>query len=134
MKKLMPFVLTVAVLSMPFMALAQQELTTVHTTTTTTENMGTISDVSPDRLVIRSATSTTPLQYNSTKSTTYVDESGNPVSIETVKSGLPVTVYYTRDGDRMVADKVVVRKITTTTEKPMIEKSTETRTRTIETK
>jgi hypothetical protein len=134
MKKLMPFVLTVAVLSMPCMAVAQQELTTVHTTTTTTENMGTISDVGPDRLVIRTETSTTPLQYNSTKSTTYVDENGNPVSIETVKSGLPVTVYYTRDGDRMVADKVVVRKITTTTEKPMIEKSTETRTRTIETK
>jgi len=67
------------------------------------------------------------VNYNYTKSTTYVDETGAPVSVETVKSGLPVKVYYTRDGDRMVADKVVVRKTTTTTERPGIE---EKRTRT----
>ncbi|MBV5306681.1 MAG: hypothetical protein J0652_08325 [Desulfobulbaceae bacterium] len=132
MKKLIPMVLTAAVLSMPCALFAQQE-TTVVRTTTSTENMGTISEVGPDNIIIQSQTSTTPLRYNSTKSTTYVDENGNPVSIETVRSGLPVTVYYTRDGDRMVADKVVVRKITTTTEKPMIHERTETKTRTIET-
>jgi hypothetical protein len=30
--------------------------------------------------------------------------------VETVKSGIPVTVYYTREGDRMNATKVIVRK------------------------
>lgn len=73
-------------------------------------------------IVVRSETSSSPMRYSSTKSTTYVDETGAPVSVETVKSGLPVTVYYTREGDRMVADKVMVRKTTTTTTgNPMIE-------------
>ncbi len=35
--------------------------------------------------------------------------------METIKSGLPVTVYYTRQGDRMIFDKVVIQKTTTTT-------------------
>ncbi len=38
-----------------------------------------------------------------------MDQDGNAVSIDTVKSGLPVTVYYTQDGDKMVASKVVVQ-------------------------
>jgi len=50
------------------------------------------------------------MRYRYSKTTTYVDETGAPVSMETVKSGLPVTVYYTKDGDNMVASKVVVRK------------------------
>jgi hypothetical protein len=39
-----------------------------------------------------------------------VDENGAPVSLQTVKSGLPVTVYYTQVGDTLVASKVIVRK------------------------
>jgi hypothetical protein len=134
MKKVIPFVFTLAVLVMPCAVFAQQATTTVNTTTTT-ETAGTISEFGPDRIVVRSETSSSPIQYNSTKSTTYVDDMGNPVSIETVKSGLPVTVYYTRDGDRMIANKVVVRKTTTRTiEKPAVEERTSTTTRTIETK
>ena len=52
------------------------------------------------------------MSYSYTKTTTYVDENGNPVSTEIVKSGVPVTVYYLQDGTRMVATKVVVRKTT----------------------
>lgn len=134
MKKVMPFVFTLAVLVMPCAVFAQQEMTTVNTSTTT-ETAGTISEVKPDIIEVRSETSSSPMQYNYTKSTTYVDDMGNPVSIETVKSGLPVTVYYTREGDRMIANKVVVRKTSTRTiEKPAVEERTETRTRTIETK
>ena len=63
-----------------------------------------------------------------------MDENGAPVSVETVKSGLPVTIYYTRDGDRMIANKVVVRKRVTksiTTDAPaVIEKKTTTTTTT----
>src|SRR5580693_3511448 len=51
-----------------------------------------------------------PIRYTYTKTTTYVDENGAPVSMETVKSGLPVTVYYVKDGDNMVVSKVIVRK------------------------
>jgi hypothetical protein len=135
MKKVIPFVFTLAVLVMPCGVFAQQEMTTVNTTTTT-ESAGTVSEVSPDTLIIRSETSSSPVHYSYTKSTTYVDDMGNPVSIETVKSGLPVTVYYTREGDRMVANKVVVRKTTTKTiEQPGIEKKqTSTTTTTTESK
>jgi hypothetical protein len=87
---------------------------TVATTTTAETSTGTISTFGPDVISIRSETAAEPVIYHYSKSTTYVDEAGLPVSIETVKSGLPVTVYYAKDGDDMVASKVVVRKTTTT--------------------
>jgi hypothetical protein len=92
---------------------------TVQQTTTTTQSLGTISEFSPDTIVIRSETAPEPIRYSYTKSTTYVDETGAPVSIETVKSGLPVTVHYTQVGDRMVANRVIVRRATTTTTAPV---------------
>src|ERR1017187_1354089 len=84
-------------------------------TTTTTTSAGTISQFGPDTIVVKTTTSPDPVSYSYTKTTTYVDENGNPVSSETVKSGLPVTVYYDKEGDKMVATKVIVRKTTTTT-------------------
>ena len=127
MKKIRPLVLALAVLATPCGLLADQTVSTV-----TTESAGTVSEMRPDTIVMRSETSSSPTNYTYTKSTTYVDETGAPVSVETVKSGLPVTVYYTRQGDRMIADKVVVRKTTTTTnERPgMQEKQTRTSTTT----
>lgn len=101
-------------------------------TTTTTTSAGTISDFSGDSIVIRTESAPEPIRYTYTKQTTYVDEAGAPVSMELVKSGLPVTVYYVKDGERMVASKVIVRKRTTTTktdETPaVIEKKTTTTT------
>jgi hypothetical protein len=123
MKKVMLLVFTLAVLILPCGLFAQQE-------TVTTETAGTISEVRPDTLVIRTETSSSPISYSSTKTTTYVDETGAPVSIKTVKSGVPVTVYYTREGDRMIANKVVVRKTTTTTGSPVTEEKRTTTTTT----
>jgi hypothetical protein len=96
-------------------ASAQMAAPSTTTTTTATTSDGTVSEFGPDTIVVRSTTSTTPLSYSYSKTTTYVDENGNPVSSETVKSGAPVTVYYTQDGDKMIATKVIVRKTTTTT-------------------
>jgi hypothetical protein len=96
-------------------ALAQTAATSTTSTTTTTTSAGTVSQFGPDTIVIKTTTSDAPVSYSYSKTTTYVDENGNPVSSETVKSGAPVTVYYTQDGDKMVANKVVVRKTTTTT-------------------
>jgi len=90
----------------------------VGTTVTTTTSSGTIDQFSPDTLVVRSTTAANPVSYTYSKTTTYVDENGNPVSMETVRSGLPVTVYYDSEDGRMVANKVVVRKSTTTTVTP----------------
>ena len=96
-------------------ASAQTAAPSTTSTTTTTTSDGTVSQFSPDTIVVSSTTSATPVSYSYSKTTTYVDENGNPVSSETVKSGAPVTVYYTQDGDKMVATKVIVRKSTTTT-------------------
>ncbi|MGA3169959.1 MAG: hypothetical protein ABSE62_03000 [Chthoniobacteraceae bacterium] len=103
-------------------ALGQDSVTTVQqvqpiqpvqpvqaTTTTTTTSAGVISDFSPQAIVVRTESAPEPVRYTYTRSTTYVDENGNPVSIETVKSGLPVTVYYEKEGDDLIASKVVVR-------------------------
>lgn len=84
--------------------------TAVKETTTTTTTAGTISEFGPETIIIQTETAPEPVRYTYSKTTTYVDQTGAPVSIETVKSGLPVTVYYTKVGDRMVATKVVVRK------------------------
>jgi hypothetical protein len=87
---------------------------TTTTTTTTTNSSGTVSSVGPDMIVIRTTPSASPITYQFTETTTYVDEIGNPVEMETVTAGAPVTVYFSKQGDKMVATKVVVKKTTTT--------------------
>jgi hypothetical protein len=114
MKTRMSLVFALAVLLSPCGLFAQPQLSTVETIKTT-ETVGTLSELGPDTIVVRTETNTTPMKYTSTKTTTYVDETGKPVAVETVKSGLPVTVYYTQDGNRLIANKVMIRKTTTTT-------------------
>ncbi len=106
--------------------------TAVQETTTTTTSAGTISEFGPEMIIVRSESSPEPLRYSYSKTTTYVDETGAPVSIETVKSGLPVTVYYMKVGDRMVASKVIVRKAVVKAVPTIEEKKTTTTTTTTE--
>jgi hypothetical protein len=101
-------------------AFAQNSSTSTTTTpastaTATTTSAGTVSQFSPDAIVVQLTTSASPVSYSYSKTTSYVDENGNPVSSETVKLGAPVTVYYTQDGDRMTVTKVIVRKTIATT-------------------
>lgn len=79
-------------------------------TTSPITSMGTISEFSPNAIVLKTETGTEPVSYSYSKTTTYVDEAGKPVSITTMKSGLPVTIYYTKSGTGFVASKVIVRK------------------------
>ena len=108
----------------------------VETTTTTTNAGGVISEFGPDILVLKSETAPEPIRYTYTTKTVYVDETGSPVTMTTVKSGLPVTVYYTKVGDKMVASKVVVKKTVVKTTAPVApvieEKKTTTTTTTTE--
>jgi hypothetical protein len=83
-----------------------------QTTTTTTSTAGTVNSFGDNTISIKSDPTSTPVNYSFTKTTTYVDENGNPVSVDTVRSGAPVTVYYDREGDQMVATRVMVRKST----------------------
>ena len=104
---------------------------TVETTTTTTTNTGgIISEFGPDVLVIKSETAPEPIRYSYTTKTVYVDETGAPVTMTTVKSGLPVTVYYTKVGDKMVASRVVVKKTVVKPAAPVIEENKTTTTTT----
>jgi len=83
---------------------------TRQTTTTTTPSMeGTVSSLDPETIVIKSDTSPSPQSYTFSKTVTYSDENGNPVAFSTVKTGVPVTVFYDREGTGMVATRVVVR-------------------------
>jgi hypothetical protein len=104
-----------AMLAIPTLVSAQDATTTQSTTSTTTTSAGTISDFSPDAMTVRTESTSSPASYTFSKTTTYVDENGAPVSVDVVKSGMPVTVYYTRNGDQMIASKVVVRRVETTT-------------------
>ncbi len=103
---------------------AAAPVSTLKTTESATMSAGTIKEFGPGKIIIRTASSPKPLRYTYTKTTTYVDENGAPVSIETVRSGLPVTVYYTQMGDRLVASKIIVKKV------PLIEEKKTTTTTT----
>jgi hypothetical protein len=86
------------------------ETTEETTTTTTTSTTGVVDGLTSGALIVKSPSDPTPLSYTYSKTTTYVDEDGNPVAVETLKSGAPVTIYYSKSADGLVASKVVVKK------------------------
>ena len=97
---------------------------------TVTTSAGTVSEFTPGQITVTSGPSALPVAYTYSKTTTYVDENGNPVSSETIRSGVPVTVYYSQDGDRMVASKVIVRHVVPSDGATIIKKTTTTTTTT----
>jgi hypothetical protein len=102
-----------AVLLAAFPAHAQ---TVVRETTTTAvqpvEVAGTVTELVPDAVVVRTQEATAPVRYTFTTTTEYVDEAGNRVTRDIVKAGVPVTIRYVKEGDRMVVNRVIVRKQT----------------------
>jgi hypothetical protein len=80
------------------------------TTVTPLETAGTLTEFSPGTMAIRTETAAAPVRYTYTKTTKWVDEDGNVVASETVKTGAPVRIIYTRSGDRAEVAKVIVRK------------------------
>jgi hypothetical protein len=129
-----------AVCGVAITVLAQERTTTTTTTdpatattttqSTTTSSTGTIAELAPgsDYIMFRSTTDTSPLRYYYTKTTTVLDPEGKIVTWSAVRPDVPATVYYTREGDRMIVTKVVLSKptviekkettTTTTTTKP----------------
>ncbi len=99
------------------------------TSTSTMDASGTITTYSPgsDYISFRTETSTTPVKYYYTKSTTIVDPEGKTVEWSMLKPDMPVKYTYVKDGDRMVISKITLTKpvsyyekttTTTTTSKP----------------
>jgi hypothetical protein len=102
---------------------------TAVTETSTTTSTGTISTYTPgtDYITFRTSTDAAPVRYYYSKDTTILDPEGHTVTWSAVRPDLPATVYYTRDGERMVVRKIVLSKptvtekettTTTTTQKP----------------
>ena len=99
------------------------------TSTTTTDGSGTITSYTPgsDYISFRTETSSAPVKYYYTKSTTIVDSEGKTVEWSMLKPDMPVKYTYVKDGDRMVVSKITLAKpistydkttTTTTTTKP----------------
>lgn len=106
--------------------------TTSSSSTTSTSTMdasGTITTYTPgsDYISFRTETSSTPVKYYYTKSTTIVDPEGKTVEWSMIKPDMPVRYTYVKEGDRMVVTKITLQKpvsyyekttTTTTTTKP----------------
>ena len=134
-------ILAGAVCATAMAALAQERTTTTTTsadpvsgttttTSATTTSSGTITEFTPasEYITLRTTTEAAPVRYYYTKKTTVLDPEGRVVTWSAVRPDTPATVYYTREGDRMVVTKVMLNKpvvvekktttTTTTTEKP----------------
>jgi hypothetical protein len=99
------------------------------TSTSTVDGSGIITAYAPgtDYISFRTETSTAPVKYYYTKSTTIVDPEGKTVEWSMLKPDMPVKYTYVKDGDRMVVSKITLQKpvsyyekttTTTTTTKP----------------
>ena len=112
--------------TMPRLANADMVETSKQVTTSTTYS-GTVSEIQPSSstIVIKSESSPQPMRYMFNEKTTFLDASGNVVQQESIRNQ-PVTVYYQKDGDELIASKVIVTK-----QAPMLmEKKTTTSTTT----
>jgi hypothetical protein len=102
----------------------------VTETISTTSSSGTITTYTPgtDYITFRAGTTSPPVRYYYTKDTTILDPAGQTVTWSAVRPDLPATVYYVKEGDRMIVRKIMLSKptvieketttTTTTTEKP----------------
>ena len=99
------------------------------TSTSSVDGSGTITTYTPgsDYISFRTETSSTPVKYYYTKTTTIVDSDGKAVEWSMLKPDMPVKYTYVKDGDRMVISKITLAKpmasyekttTTTTTTKP----------------
>jgi hypothetical protein len=93
------------------------------------DGSGTITAYTPgsDYISFRTETSSAPVKYYYTKSTTLVDPEGKTVEWSMLKPDMPVKYTYVKDGERMVISKITLEKpvsyyekttTTTTTTKP----------------
>ena len=100
-------------------AVTEQRTTTTTTGAGVPTSAGTITEFTPGSrtVVVRTESGSAPLRYSVSGDTQYVDETGAPVGVETITSGVPVTVHYARSGDGMVASRIVVRRATVVEER-----------------
>ena len=124
-------VVLIATLALSPFATAQQ--TTVTTSTgdravvatsgervVTTTRVGRVGTITPDNIMMDAAAGTEAVPYVRTTRTVYVDDAGAVIPADTIRVGTPVTVHYTRDADRYLADRVVVHRRTVVEPEPAV--------------
>ena len=91
----------------------KQPQKTTNTTSTATEDTGTITQYTPGSAIVLKETSG-PVHYRFGKTVTYVSRSGKVLDEKTVKTrikvGVPVRVHYAGTGQNKVVDRVILEK------------------------
>src|ERR1051325_3047644 len=93
-------------------AVTTSSSSTTTTSTSSLDGAGTITTYTPgsDYITFKTETSTTPVKYYYTKSTTIVDPEGKTVAWSSLKPDMPVKYTYVKEGDRMVISKITLTK------------------------
>lgn len=93
--------------------------TTSAVTTNSVSGTGTITAYTPgaDYITVRTGTSSEPVKYYYTKSTTIVDPEGKTVEWSAIKPDMPVKYTYVKEGDRMIIRQITLAKPVVTEEK-----------------
>jgi hypothetical protein len=132
MKKLLiPGVAALALLCSPTVYGQAVVRETTTTTTAPLEAVGTVTEWDPNTVMIRENGVAEPVRFGFSKTVQYVDEAGNSVTREVITRDTPVTVRYTREGDRMMVDRVIVRRAVTTAPAAVTTETTTTTTKTV---
>ncbi|HET7227676.1 MAG TPA: hypothetical protein VFJ55_03465 [Chthoniobacterales bacterium] len=94
-----------------------------------TTSTGSFATYTPggEYFTFRTTTGAEPVKYYYTKETTIVDPAGQTVAWSDIRPDLPATVYYARQGDRMIVRKVVLTKPVNVIEKKETTTTTTTR-------
>ena len=91
----------------------KQPQKTTNTTSTATEDTGTITQYTPGSAIVLKETSG-PVHYRFGKTVTYVSRSGKVLDEKTVRTkikvGVPVRVHYAGTGENKVVDRVILEK------------------------
>lgn len=91
----------------------KQQPQTTSTTSTATEDTGTITQYTPGSAIVLKETSG-PVHYRFGKTVTYVTRSGKVLDQNTVRTkikvGVPVRVHYAGTGQNKVVDRVILEK------------------------
>ncbi len=80
-----------------------------ETTTTTTSTDGTVTTFEPGKtIVVRRVGVTDPISYTLGKTVHYMNKAGKEIEASMIRTGAKVHVYYDRDGETQVVNRVVV--------------------------
>jgi len=85
-----------------------QPTTTTETATTSTTASGTVTTYTPGKTIIVRTETGNPITYVLGKTVHYVNKAGKTVEHALIRPGTKVQVVYTKSGDEMIADRVIV--------------------------